>query len=222
MGDERADCHRAEGSVKLWVDRGRGFPGTPVEWQKASSRRGSPAPRCKKVRPQARYTLSESRPAVTLSFGDAMQLERLTMVTLMAFKLPLKMWKLRRLNNSRRSICEACHSASRSHHSAPVCVAEVLREGRKTREAWGPHEKLGSGAMWRHPPFGKSDTGFENNWLPVENWNKLAQDAVVSTVTSQQLTAGVGSQASLCDWVWVYSHSPNTRSLDELITVNWL
>lgn len=94
-----------------------------------------------KLCPQARCNLSESKPAVTLSFGDAIQLERLTMVTLMAFKLPLKMWKLRRLNNSRQSICEACHSASRSHHSAGVCVAEVLTEG-SPREAWGPDENF--------------------------------------------------------------------------------
>ena len=45
-----------------------------------------------KVCPWAHGNLSESRaPAVTLSFGDAMQLEKLTTVTLMAFKLPLKM-----------------------------------------------------------------------------------------------------------------------------------
>lgn len=90
----------------------RGFPGTPVEWQKASLLAG------KKFVPRLTIICQKVKPAVTLSFGDVMQLERLTMVTLMAFKLPLKMWKLKRLNNSQRSICEPCHTASRSHHSA--------------------------------------------------------------------------------------------------------
>lgn len=103
-----------------------GLPGTPVERQKASISSSAAEELC----PWARRNMSESEPAMTLSFGDAIQLERLTMATLMALKLPLKMWKLSGLNNSRQSICDACHSTSSSHHSAEVCVAEVLTERR--------------------------------------------------------------------------------------------
>lgn len=76
----------AEGSLKIWAEQRHGLPGTPVEWQKASSPQISGTKLC----PLARYNVSESRPAVTLSFGDAIQLERLTMVTLMAFQTSLK------------------------------------------------------------------------------------------------------------------------------------
>lgn len=103
-----------------------GLPGTPVERQKASISGSVTEELC----PWARRNMSESELAVTLSFGDAIQLERLTMATLMALKLPLKMWKLSGLNNSRQSICDACHSTSSSHHSAEVCAAEVLTEWR--------------------------------------------------------------------------------------------
>lgn len=157
MGAERADCHRAEGSLK---NRHR-FPGTPAERPKAPSR-------CRpleKVCPQARYNSSEGRPSVTLSFGDAMQLERLTMVTLMAFKLPLKMWKLRRVNNLQQSICGACHPASRNYQSVCVCVAEVLKlswwEG-SPHEAWTADER-----MWSR----RDNRYCSKNWLPVQNWN---------------------------------------------------
>lgn len=43
-----------------------------------------------KLCPQGRADPSESKTALTLSFGDVLQLERLMMGTLMAFKLPLK------------------------------------------------------------------------------------------------------------------------------------
>lgn len=76
------------------------------------------------------------------------------------------MWKSRRLNNSQRSICDACHSASsRSHHSplSEFCAAaaELLMAGggvTENRDRLGPDQ--GVAAPRRRSPTLKLTDGF--------------------------------------------------------------
>lgn len=61
-----------------------------AEWQKGSLQLWMCGSEQNKLCPQGRADPSESKTALMLSFGDVLQLERLMMGTLMAFKLPLK------------------------------------------------------------------------------------------------------------------------------------
>lgn len=118
------------GSVRnLGRERG-GLPGTPVERQKASIC-GSAA--AEQLCPWARRQPSERRAGVTLSSADALQLEVADNGDANGSQTSLKDEEIERgrLNNSRRSICGACHSTSTSHQSAQVChsARSEKREG---------------------------------------------------------------------------------------------
>lgn len=146
-----------------------GLPGTPVERQKASISSSAAEELC----PWARRNMSESEPAMTLSFGDAIQLEWLTMAMLMALKLPLKMWKLSGLNNSRQSICDAVN------YPAVITLQKFVwqkfwRNGgadepdgweASPRRVWRPDE-------WSTLVLGETSTIWKE-WrtLPTSEWN---------------------------------------------------
>lgn len=118
---------RAEGiSQNLGRECG-GLPGTPVERQKASIC-GSAA--AEQLCPWARRQPSGRRAGVTLSPADALQLEVADNGDANGSQTSLKDVEIEqgRLNNSRRSICGACHSTSTSHQSAQVCRSASLEE----------------------------------------------------------------------------------------------
>lgn len=119
----------AEGiSQNLGRERG-GLPGTPVERQKASIC-GSAAAAAEQLCPWARRQPSGRRAGVTLSSADALQLEVADNGDANGSQTSLKDVEIERgrLNNSRPSICGACHSTSASHQSAQVCGSAGLEE----------------------------------------------------------------------------------------------